>query len=101
MTRLTNTVRMSASNLQGLAALGIQPLGTGAVRQPDGSWLVPVGDRVREIFSRHQRSGEALQDTIDCTIDRLIRIAGSRSLEAADDQAFIDAISELNQWRED
>ena len=97
MTRLTNTVRMSASNLQGLAALGIQPLDTGAVRQPDGSWLVPVGDRVREIFSRHQRSGEALQDTID----RLIHIAGNRSLEAAEDQAFIDAISEFNQWRED
>ena len=97
MTRLTNTVRMSASNLQGLAALGIQPLGTGAVRQPDGSWLVPVGDRVREIFSRHQRSGEALQDTID----RLIRIAGNRALQAAEDQAFIDAISEFNQWRED
>lgn len=77
MTRLTNTVRISASNLQELAALGIQPLGTGAVRQPDGNWLVPVGDRVRKIFSQHQRSGDAVQDTID----RLILIAGNLEVE--------------------
>lgn len=92
-----NTIRISASNLQRLDALGIQPLGTAAVRQPDGSLLVPVDDMLREIFSRHQQSGEALHDTIE----RLIRIAGGRSPEAADDQTFINAISEFNQWRED
>ena len=64
------TIRLSDATYRDLADLAILPFASTGVRQPDGSWLVPLEDDTMERLQQQRLPGE----TDDDLVARVIRI---------------------------
>ena len=65
------TIRVSDSTYRAIAEAATLPFRSTGTRQPDGTWLVPVGDDSWQRIRAHQLPGESDDDTIM----RLIRFS--------------------------
>ncbi len=63
------TIRLTDATRRDLADLAILPFANTGVRQPDGTWLVPVDDDVMERL-RQQRLPDESDDML---VSRLVR----------------------------
>ena len=62
-------IRLSEATYRDLADLAVLPFASTGVRQPDGSWLVPMEDDTMDRLQRHRLPDE----TDDMLVSRLVR----------------------------
>ncbi len=62
------TIRLSEATMRALANLAILPFRQTAIRQPDGSYLAPIDDDVRQRLQAIRLPGESDEDTIQRVI---------------------------------
>lgn len=64
------TIRVSDATYRAIAALALLPFRSTAMRQPDGTSLVPIEDNTYERLEAHRLPGESDEDTVQRLIHR-------------------------------
>ena len=62
------TIRLTDATSRALADLAILSFRSTATQQPDGMWLVPVGDEVWDRLQSHRFPGECDDDLVQRVI---------------------------------